>query len=101
MAERLSPSTYQEFIHSLCADYQIHNSLIDEARTNSNIKRGLRNDDGTGVMVGCTKVGNVLGYSIVDGDRVPMVREVQCGSALLHCTSAELYRGYDSQKSQP
>ena len=52
MAERLSPSTYQEFIHSLCADYQIHNSLIDEARTNSNITRGLRNDDGTGVMVG-------------------------------------------------
>ena len=82
MAERLSPSTYQEFIHSLCADYQIYNSLIDEARTNSNIKRGLRNDDGTGVMVGCTKVGNVLGYSIVDGDRVPMEGRL-------------IYRGYD------
>ena len=82
MAERLSPSTYQEFIHSLCADYQIYNSLIDEARTNCNIKRGLRNDDGTGVMVGCTKVGNVLGYSIVDGDRVPMEGRL-------------IYRGYD------
>ena len=86
MAERLSPSTYQEFIHSLCADYQIYNSLIDEARTNSNIKRGLRNDDGTGVMVGCTKVGNVLGYSIVDGDRVPMEGRLLFRSAL---------RGYD------
>ncbi len=82
MAEQESQSTYQEFIHSLCADYKIHNSLIHEARENSNIKRGLRNDDGTGVMVGCTKVGNVLGYSVVDGDRVPMEGRL-------------IYRGYD------
>ena len=82
MAEPASPSTYPEFIHNLCADYKIHNSLIHEARENSNIKRGLRNDDGTGVMVGCTKVGNVLGYSIIDGDRVPMEGRL-------------IYRGYD------
>ena len=74
--------TFTEFIHSLCTDYKIHNSLIEEARTNSNIKRGLRNDDGTGVMVGCTKVGNVLGYSILDGERVPMEGRL-------------IYRGYD------
>ena len=82
MAEQESPSTYQEFIHSLCADYQIYNSLIAEERTNSNIKRGLRNDDGTGVMVGCTAVGNVLGYTIEDGERVPMPGRL-------------IYRGYD------
>ena len=82
MANPESTSTRQEFIRSLCADYKIHNSLIHEARENSNIKRGLRNDDGTGVMVGCTKVGNVLGYAIVDGDRVPMDGRL-------------IYRGYD------
>ena len=27
-----------------------------------NVKRGLRNEDGTGVLVGLTKVGNVVGY---------------------------------------
>lgn len=27
-----------------------------------NVKRGLRNEDGTGVLVGLTKVGNAVGY---------------------------------------
>ncbi len=74
----------KEFIHTLCADYRIHNSLKEEARTNSNIKRGLRNDDGTGVMIGCTKVGNVLGYHMVDGEREPIEGRL-------------IYRGYDLQ----
>ena len=26
------------------------------------VKRGLRNDDGTGVLVGLTNIGNVVGY---------------------------------------
>ena len=46
---------FDELLHTLCADYRVHNNLNLEARTNSNIKRGLRNDDGTGVMVGCTR----------------------------------------------
>ncbi len=73
---------FSEFVHSLCTDYKIHTSLTEEARTNSSIKRGLRNDDGTGVMVGCTKVGNVLGYRVVDGEREPMEGRL-------------IYRGYD------
>ena len=73
---------FDELLHTLCADYRIHNNLNLEARTNSNIKRGLRNDDGTGVMVGCTAVGNVLGYTIEDGERVPMPGRL-------------IYRGYD------
>lgn len=73
---------FSEFIHTLCADYKIHNSLNTEARNNSSIKRGLRNDDGTGVMVGCTKVGAVMGYHIVDGEREPMEGSL-------------IYRGYE------
>ena len=73
---------FDELLHTLCADYRVHNNLNLEARTNSNIKRGLRNDDGTGVMVGCTAVGNVLGYTIEDGERVPMPGRL-------------IYRGYD------
>ena len=30
------------------------------------VKRGLRNEDGTGVLVGLTNIGNVVGY-----DRLP------------------------------
>lgn len=36
------------------------------------VKRGLRNSDGTGVLIGVTKVGSVQGYLIEDGRRVPM-----------------------------
>ncbi|MDR0320631.1 MAG: citrate/2-methylcitrate synthase [Treponema sp.] len=34
------------------------------------VKRGLRNDDGTGVLVGLTRVGDVHGYIIDEGEKV-------------------------------
>ena len=37
-----------------------------------NVKRGLRNEDGTGVLVGLTSIGEVRGYIIDDGERVPV-----------------------------
>ena len=36
-----------------------------------NVKRGLRNADGTGVMAGLTRICSVEGYYIVDGEKVP------------------------------
>lgn len=35
------------------------------------VKKGLRNADGTGVMAGLTKICNVEGYYIDDGERIP------------------------------
>ncbi|AEB76650.1 citrate/2-methylcitrate synthase [Clostridium botulinum] len=35
------------------------------------VKRGLRNENGTGVLVGLTGVGNVHGYKISKGNRIP------------------------------
>lgn len=35
-----------------------------------NIKRGLRNANGTGVLVGLTEIGNVDGYDIVDQTKI-------------------------------
>lgn len=35
-----------------------------------NVKKGLRNDDGTGVRVGLTRVSDVVGYEIRDGKKV-------------------------------
>lgn len=37
-----------------------------------NVKRGLRNDDGTGVLAGLTSIGEVRGYIIDDGERMPV-----------------------------
>ena len=47
--------------------YTLHPSERDE----QNIKRGLRNADGTGVLLGVTKIGSVQGYTIQDGERMP------------------------------
>ncbi len=46
------------------------------------VKRGLRNDDGTGVMAGLTSIGAVVGYYIDDGEKIPMEGHLR-------------YRGYD------
>lgn len=46
------------------------------------VKRGLRNEDETGVMAGLTSVGQVIGYYIEDGEKVPTEGHLK-------------YRGYD------
>ncbi len=47
------------------------NSIDPELFKNPNVKRGLRNADGTGVVAGITNISNVHGYKIVDGFKVP------------------------------
>ena len=44
---------------------------IGEEYYRGEVKRGLRNSDGTGVLIGVTKVGSVQGYLMQDGQRVP------------------------------
>ena len=53
-------------------DHIISSYQIDQNISLADIKRGLRNSDGTGVLAGITGVGSVQGYSILDGQRVPM-----------------------------
>ncbi len=60
------------FIQSLCGEFQKHNSIDPAHYEHMDVKRGLRNADGTGVMAGITQIGNVQGYYIQDGDKVPM-----------------------------
>ena len=40
------------------------------------VKRGLRNSDGTGVLVGLTTIGNVHGYILNEGERQPIPGEL-------------------------
>ena len=44
---------------------------IGEEYYRGDVKRGLRNSDGTGVLAGVSKVGSVQGYFIQDGQRIP------------------------------
>ena len=46
------------------------------------VKRGLRNADGTGVLVGLTCIGNVHGYVVSEGEKQPVPGQL-------------FYRGFD------
>ncbi|MDR0600635.1 MAG: citrate/2-methylcitrate synthase [Treponema sp.] len=51
----------------------VDNSPIDpELFDKFNVKRGLRNADGTGVLVGLTRIGDVHGYIIDEGEKTPV-----------------------------
>ena len=62
----------RDFITSLCQEFKKHNHIAAENYENFNVKRGLRNADGTGVMAGITLIGNVRGYIVRDGEREPI-----------------------------
>ncbi len=47
------------------------NTISKDTYQKHNIKHGLRNDDGTGVLVGITHIAEVVGYDLVDGKRIP------------------------------
>jgi len=57
---------------------QIDKSLFDTY----NVKRGLRNQDGSGVLVGLTNIGDVVGYEKKDNQIIP-------------CEGKLYYRGID------
>ena len=57
-------------------------SQIDpELYVKYNVKRGLRNEDHTGVLVGLTRIGDVVGYRTENGQVIPIEGQL-------------LYRGY-------
>lgn len=61
-----------EELARLCEQIR-QNNFIDPADFNRfDVKRGLRNFDGTGVMAGVTHVCSVQGYHINDGEKVPI-----------------------------
>ncbi len=58
-------------IHNICEHYREYNYIDPSAYERYNVKRGLRNPDGTGVMAGVTNICNVHGYYVQDGERIP------------------------------
>ena len=48
------------------------NSINLEMHSKYNVKRGLRNADGTGVLVGLTNIGDVHGYIVDENEKVPV-----------------------------
>jgi len=68
----LDVNTYLDKIDNL-ANLSKENSFIEQEYYNIyDVKRGLRNNNGTGVLVGLTKIGEVCGYVVEDGKKIPV-----------------------------
>ena len=67
---------------ALYDQFQKVNAIDPSHFSHYEVKRGLRNPDGTGVIAGITNISNVHGYVISDGKKVPDEGQLR-------------YRGYD------
>ena len=70
-------------IYKLSEEMKSCTKIDNELFQKYDVKRGLRNEDGTGVLVGLTKIGNVVGY-----ERIP-------GGGLQPIPGKLFYSGYD------
>ncbi len=83
--QKTDPAASAALMDSLCGEYRAHNRIDPADYERYQVKRGLRNPDGTGVMAGVTQIGSVLGYYVQDGERVPAPGKL-------------LYRGIDVEE---
>ena len=68
------------------ADMCIDNDSIPKALyTDYGVKKGLRDENGQGVLTGLTNISSVRAFDVIDGEKVP-------------CDGELLYRGYDVTK---
>lgn len=56
--------------------FETCNTIDPQSYARSDIKRGLRNSDGTGVKAGITHISNVHGYIVDEGDQEPCEGEL-------------------------
>lgn len=64
------PST---FIDRMAHEMSQRDVIDSELYTKYNVKRGLRNSNGTGVIVGLTRIGEVQGYQVDENkNKIPM-----------------------------
>lgn len=62
----------ETLIEKMAHECRLASYIEPELYEKYNVKRGLRNADGTGVLVGLTNVGDVRGYYIEENEKIPM-----------------------------
>ena len=78
---------------------QQHNTIINIPQhyyNEYNVKRGLRNADGTGVLAGLTSIGEVHGYVMDEGSKAPIVgqlryRGISVDDIVKHCLEEDRF----------
>ncbi|WMJ79155.1 citrate/2-methylcitrate synthase [Clostridium sp. MB40-C1] len=64
-------AVYKDSLNKLTEKAKRNNIISSECYKRYDVKRGLRNENGTGVLVGLTEVGNVHGYTIENRKKIP------------------------------
>ena len=85
MTDKNEFNSYSEItpeIRRLAAICEEHNNIDPDLYAKYNVKRGLRDLNGQGVLTGLTEIAEVKSYTIDDGEMVP-------------CDGKLYYRGYD------
>lgn len=59
-------------LSNLCNEFKEYNNINPDDYKKYQVKCGLRNEDGTGVMAGLTCICNIKGYVVDDGEKVPV-----------------------------
>ncbi len=67
MAENLG-----KYIDAILEQQESFKGIPNHYYSDYNVKRGLRNADGTGVLAGLTSIGEVRGYIVDDGEKTPI-----------------------------
>lgn len=65
-----------EKLKKLTDEIKHNNSFDEDYYKRVDVKRGLRNSDGTGVLAGLTRISNVHGYIIYEYERLPCEGEL-------------------------
>lgn len=78
----MDKATRKRLIETLSSKASLNDPINPDLYEKFDVKRGLRNANGTGVLVGLTKIGDVVGYEMQDGKKVAVPGRL-------------LYRGYN------
>ena len=62
----------EQFLKKYSGIMDTHNKIPLDLYERYDVKRGLRHRDGRGVLVGLTEIGDVHGYIMEEGDKIPV-----------------------------
>lgn len=68
-----NPNMSEDIVHTLSESVQNTCRIDPELFEKYGVKRGLRNADHSGVLVGLTRIGNVVGYEARDGKPIAAI----------------------------
>ena len=85
----------KETLRNLCDELRNNTSIDISKYRNLDIKRGLRNADGSGVVAGLTRVCNVHGYVMNEGEKEPIDGELTYRGINVH----DLVEGYTRRRT--